>query len=133
MNLWFAALARKMLFSRLGATLARAVVWGLRHDFERGLPACKSLRQVGRCTRLRRRYQFKPWTARRVNSDFRGLVKRGGIGIGFGGRCQRLDRGPAAFVAPKAEQDGGALWQDAPQPPHRLVEAARRRESTFGR
>ena len=97
-----------MLFSRLVATLARAVVWRLRHDFERDLPACKSLRHVVRCTRLRRPYQFKPWTARRVDSDFRGLVKRGGIGIGFGRFFQGLDGRSGCIVGPVADEDRAA-------------------------
>ena len=96
-------LVSKMLFLTLGPALARAIVWGLRNDLKRDLPACKSLDEIalllGCGTRLQRRYQFKPWTARRGDSDFRGLVKRGGIGIGFGRFFQGLTGAPAASSA----------------------------------
>jgi hypothetical protein len=97
-----------MLFSRLGATLARAVVWRLRHDFERDLPSCKSLRRVARCARLHRRYRFERWIARGVDSDFRGLVKRGGIGIGFGRFFLGLDGRAGCIVGPVADKDRAA-------------------------
>ena len=105
-----------MLFWRLGTTSTSPVIWGL-HDLERNLPACESLyeiaRHVGRC-RLHRRYQFKPWTARRVDRDFRGLLKRGGIGIGFGCFFQGLDGFACSIGGPIADKDHAAWGEDAP-------------------
>ena len=58
--------------------------------------------------RLQRRYQFQSWTARSVYSYFRGLVKRGGIGIGLRRLLQDLDGCSCATVGPIADKDDGA-------------------------
>jgi hypothetical protein len=47
-------------------------------------------------------------STRRIYSDFRGLVKRGGIGIGFGCFFQSLDRCACRIVGPTANKDDGA-------------------------
>jgi hypothetical protein len=80
-----------------------SVLWGLGQDFQRDLPTRNNLHKIARLLvrRLQRRYQFQPWTVRSIYRDFRGLVKRGCIGIGFGCFFQSLDRcaGNRSFLA----------------------------------
>ena len=97
------------MFSRLGTTPTRAVIWSSRYNLERHLRGYESLvsiaHHVGFCVGVQtRRNQFKPWTARSVDRDFRGLVKRGRIGIGFGCFFQSLDRCACRIVGPTADK-----------------------------
>ena len=47
-------------------------------------------------------------STRRIDSDFRGLVKRGGKGIGFSRLFQSLDRCAGRIVGPIADKDHAA-------------------------
>jgi hypothetical protein len=47
-------------------------------------------------------------STRRIYSDFRGLVKRGGIGIGFCCLLQSLERCAGRIVSPAADKNYAA-------------------------
>ena len=83
---------------------------GLGHDFQRDLPIRNNLHKIARLLvrRLQRRYQFQPWTVRSVYRNFRGLVKRGRVSIGFGCFFQSLDRCARRIVGPTADKDDAA-------------------------
>src|SRR5262245_738164 len=105
----------------------------------RGLLAFRSRRlSVFRCPvdlggsiALRRRVAlFRLVTARGIDAEARSFLQGRGIGIGFGGRFQRLEGAPASVISPKADQYGGAFRQDATQTAHEIAEVSRVRART---
>ena len=59
-------------------------------------PPSRKVRRGRRCLAL-----FRLLTAGRIDAEARSLLQRGDIGIGFGGRFQRLDPSAATLIAQK--------------------------------
>src|SRR5262245_39945660 len=72
---------------------------------------------------LRRRLAlFRLVTARGIDAEARSFLQGRGIGIGFGGRFQRLEGAPASVISPKADQYGGDLRLDSRKQEHDVTE-----------
>src|SRR5262249_13504895 len=60
-------------------------------------------------------------TAGRFDTDARGLLQRGGIGISLGSCLERFERSAPAVVDPISDQDCRALRKNSPQPAHQVT------------